>query len=254
MKILNQHIGAMYLWAIAILLALATFSSYALGVFPVPLVLAVLICSVVEVLVYKVHKKHAIRIPYSGIITGLIIGSVAPYNAPLMAILVASVVAILTKVFVKTKHGNVFNPAVIGLLVGLAVFSLGDAWWTASSYSVLGVAIPLSILFIIAAYLAKRLITAAAFVVVVVIISVATSNSAISLPVIESAILNVNYFFALLMLADPKTSPHKNSAQIVYGLGVALISSFLIIFGAQYGLLIALLVGNLGYLLYRKMA
>ncbi|HVA82965.1 MAG TPA: RnfABCDGE type electron transport complex subunit D [Candidatus Aquilonibacter sp.] len=252
MRILGQHIGAMYLWAIAILLSLAAFSSYTLGVFPVPLILAVIICSVVEVLVYKVHKKHAIRIPYSGIITGLIIGSVAPYNAPLMAILVASVVATLTKVFVKTKHGNIFNPAVAGLLVGLAVFSIGDAWWTASSYGILGIAIPLSLLFVVAAYLAKRLLTAAAFVAVVVIISIATSSSAISLFGIESAILNVNYFFALLMLADPKTSPHKNSAQIVYGVGIALISSLLIIGGIQYGLLLALLLGNLGYLLYRK--
>ncbi|MDE1762440.1 MAG: RnfABCDGE type electron transport complex subunit D [Candidatus Micrarchaeota archaeon] len=254
MKILGQHIGAMYLWSIVILLALAAFSSYTLGVFPVPLVLAVVACSVVEVLVYKVHKNHVIRIPYSGIITGLIIGSVAPYNAPLMAILVASVVAILTKAFVKTKHGNIFNPAVIGLLVGLAVFSLGDAWWTASSYGTLGVAIPLSLLFVIAAYLAKRLLSAAAFVAAVVAISLATSNSTMSLPLVESAILNVNYFFALLMLADPKTSPHKNSAQIAYGLGVALISSILIILGVQYGLLLALLAGNLGYLLYRKMA
>ncbi|MDE1850598.1 MAG: RnfABCDGE type electron transport complex subunit D [Candidatus Micrarchaeota archaeon] len=252
MKILGQHIGAMYLWAIAILIALAAFSSYALGVFPIPLILAVIICSVVEVLVYKVHRKHAIRIPYSGIITGLIIGSVAPYNAPLIAVLVASVVAVLTKVFVKTKHGNIFNPAVIGLLVGLAVFSLGDAWWTASSYGVLGIAVPLSLLFVIAAYLAKRLIAAAAFVAAIVVISMATSNSAISLLTVESAVLNVNYFFALLMLADPKTSPHKNSAQIIYGAGIALVSSLLLITGIAYGLLIALLVGNLGYLLYRK--
>jgi Na+-translocating ferredoxin:NAD+ oxidoreductase RnfD subunit len=75
---------------------------------------------------------------------------------------------------------------------------------------------------------------------------------ALSISAFETALLGLNCFFALLMLTEPKTSPNGGSAQIIYGAAVALMLFALAHSGIAYAYLIALLVGNVAYAVYRK--
>ncbi len=250
MKLFGQTVASMYLWAIALLLLLAVYSSYSINQFPFPLIVAAILAPVIELAVLKISKKQ-MKVPWSGIITGLIIGEVAPVNAPLAAIAVACAIAILSKYFIRIKSSNVFNPATIGMLISFAIFAIGDEWWGAGTISLYSIAIPASIVLVIAAYEAKRLMTAISFIVSVIILSVFFTGNT-SLSSIGVTILGVNYFFALLMLADPKTSPHKNRAQVVYGTAMGILYSILAIFGVAYSYFMALLIGNLVYALYRN--
>jgi Na+-transporting NADH:ubiquinone oxidoreductase subunit NqrB len=169
-------------------------------------------------------------------------------------VILASVVAVASKFLIKSKHSNVFNPATLGLLVALFVFSAGDAWWAGINYNVLGVAVPLSLVLLISAYKARRLVTAVSFVaasiVLGTILSITYGNSVLGS--LAGAVIGLNYFFGLLMIADPKTSPHKNLEQLVYGVGVAVIVAILGLFVIVYPLLISLLIGNVSYAVYKK--
>lgn len=253
MRIFNQPVSTMHLWAVALLSILAAASSYALHVFPLGLISAVIIGGVIEALIRKLYMKHAFKIPFSGFITGLIIGSVAPINAPLLLILVASAIAICSKFFIKIRSSNIFNPAALGLIVALAVFGMGDEWWAAGNYNLYGMAISLTPILIILAYEARRLTTAVSFVLInLILILVLGIAGPLSISSVPSIIFGVNYFFAFVMLVEPKTSPSDRYMQIAYGGSIAIIYTLLAYLRIPYPLLIVLLIGNVAYAIYRK--
>ena len=251
MKISGHVIGPMYLWTIALLALLAIIFSLTLHQFPLPLIVAVAVASIADILISRYHHKHRLRIPLSAIITGLIIGSVAPQNAPLLLAGMASLIAITSKAFIKSRRVNIFNPAAFGLLVSLAVFSVGDEWWAGGSYNIHGIALPLSFILIISAYQAKRLTSSASFMAATLVVGMLMGLSHLSAGWMATLVIGVNYYVAFVMVADPKTSPHRMAAQIGFGAGIAALTALLSIAAVPYSILIALLIGNAGYALYR---
>lgn len=252
MKILGQPVSPMYLWTIALLSILVAVSSYTLRAFPYSLIFAVMVAGLIEIALRKYYLKSAFKFPFSGAITGLIIGSVAPINASPLLILIAAAIAIASKFFLKFKGSNILNPASIGLLLALAIFGLGDEWWASSSYSVYGVAIPITLILVVVAYEARRLPAAISFVTAFSILSLAIAgHGAVSLAAASAVLLGANYYFAFVMLVEPKTSPHGMRAQIAYGSAVSVLYMGLSMARVPYNLLLALLIGNIIYLLYR---
>ena len=253
MKILDETVSPMHLWTMILLAAVAGVSSYVYGAFPYALAVAVIVAMATEFVV-KAGLRHRQRLPLSAIITGIIIGSIAPQNAPFALVLVACIIAVLSKHFLKARHNPIFNPASLGLVVALAVFRLGDVWWGSGSYSMAGMTISLAPVLIFVAYLSKRLHASLAFVVTVMAISAAMAGfaSVSSLGGLDALVFGVNYYFAFVMLAEPKTSPGKAYQQAAYGFLVALLYFVLALRHEPYAFLLALLVGNATYALYRS--
>lgn len=256
MKILGYSVGRMYVSVIILLVFLAGASAYLLRQFPYELLLAVFACAVIEILIRKYYQKQKFKFPFSGIITGLIIGCVAPITVPFLPILVACIVAIVSKFFLKTKSGNIFNPAAIGLLA-LGLLSIGSSWWAATSIDIYGVAVSLAIVLVFAAYESRRLVLAFSFIIASILMSIWASPP-LTAGNVAIAFISVNYLFAFLMLTEPKTSPPKAVAQAVYGVYVAVLYFLLVLLlppslylGALV-IFIALLVGNLTYAIYKK--
>ncbi len=255
MRILGHSVARMYVTAIILLVLLAGISAYLLREFPYALVFAVLACAIIEVLIRKYHQRQKFKIPFSGIITGLIIGCVAPINVPLLPIFVACAIAVISKFFIKMKSSNIFNPAALGLL-GLGLLSIGGSWWATSSINIYGVAVSFSIVLVIAAYESRRLALAFSFIIASILLSIAASLP-ITLGSLAIAFISVNYFFAFLMVTEPKTSPPKKRAQVFYGVYIAVIYFVLVIIAprSQYVgalvILMALLLANLTYAIYR---
>ena len=247
MRIMGQAVSSMYVWAIALLTALVAISSYMLRIFPWNAVAAVAIAVVLDLLVARFYHRRKPTVPWTAMITGLIIGSVAPSNASMLLILLAVAVAIAARTWIRIKHVNIFNPAALGLLVALVAFSAGSEWWTSVSYNAYGIAIPLSIILVIASYEAKRLSVALSAVAVAFVLGLVLNG----LGSIVASLLGINYFFALVMVTEPRTSPVKNTAQAVYGALVAALVAVLAYIGFTYPFLVALLLGNLAYAYYR---
>ncbi len=253
MKILNHHVSRMYITTILILLALVVESSYVLSTIPLGFIVAVIICSMTEVGIDTLYLNKQPRIPYSGIITGMIIGSVAPINAPLLMIIFASLIAIFSKFFIKSKNTNVFNHATLGLVVCFVIFGFNDQWWTAGTANAYGLVIPLSLALVLCAFEARRLVLAFSFVIAVAILTLQLTHATtqnISQRIIVD-FLSINYFFTLLMLVEPKTSPPKESTQIVYGTFVAIAYYILALLGIPLALLSSLLLGNIAFAVYK---
>ena len=255
MKILNQNVAWVYVLTIILFIALVSISSYSLGQIPYALIMAVISTPLMDVALTKFYLKQSPKIPFSAIITGLIIGSVAPINAPILLVVIASMVAVLSKYLIKTKSSNVFNPATLGLLVSLAIFGIGDEWWATSSYNVYGLLVSFAPLFIVSAYEARRATSGLSFVATTFVIGLILAKSGNLVPVgyMLNILLNINYLFAFVMVADPKTSPNKKSLQIVFGGAIAVIAALLTIYGIAYPLLISLLIGDLAYSAYKSM-
>jgi Na+-translocating ferredoxin:NAD+ oxidoreductase RnfD subunit len=254
MKIFNQTLASMYVWSIVLLILVAGVSSYTLNQLPLAMILAVVVSALVEIVITKFYLKRGLKIPFSGIITGLIIGSVAPINASFLVITTASLVAIISKFLIKVKNINMFNPAALGLLVSLAAFSIGDQWWAASNYNIYGWTISLTPLLIIPAYKARRLLLSISFIGAFIITNLALNNipNPLSLSGLDTVFFTTNFFFAFMMLPEPKTSPNKNTAQAAYGISAAILYSALAIYRAPYPLLAALLLMNIIYALSRR--
>ncbi len=254
MKILNQPVSPMYLWAVLLLSLLVITSSYTLHTFPAALIFAVIAAALIEMLIRKIYLKHKSKIPFSGIITGLIIGSVAPINASLLLITTAVTIAILSKFFIQYKSSNIFNPASLGLVVALAIFGVGDEWWAASNYNMYSLAISLTPILIILAYETRRLTTAFSFIGIVLLFNLVLGglSNLMSFNAVVTLLFSVNYYFAFVMLVEPKTSPNNRYAQIGYGAAAAFLYFGFAFFRVSYPLLLALLLVNFLYLIYRR--
>lgn len=243
----------MYKTTILLLILIVASASYYLNQFPFSVVIAVAACALVDALVNALHHKRRFAVPYTAIITGMIIGAVAPSNAPIAVLAAASAIAVLSKHFIKARNGNIFNPAALGLLIALLVFGVGDAWWVASPMPVYGVLLSLTPILVICAYESRRLAAGLSFALTSLLVPLALHgfSGTASASGLWTAVISVNYFLAFVMIAEPKTSPHKRDAQIVYGVGIAAMVSLLGFYRVPYSLLLPLLIGNIAYAAYR---
>ncbi|MBI2549846.1 RnfABCDGE type electron transport complex subunit D [Candidatus Woesearchaeota archaeon] len=239
-----------------LLLLLAAVASYKLRAFPTSLVVAVATCGVLDLLVARFFlKRKGFRFPSSGLISGTIIGSIAPMNAPIVAVMVAAAVAIASKYVIRLKGHHIFNPATLGLLVSLWLFGLSEVWWAASPIVwVAGFAVPLTLLLIVANYQAGKLSISLPFLVATAILYAATQF--IAVPFTAAGLLtffgSLPFYFAFIMLSEPKTSPNAPREQLIFGISVAVLVFALEYAHAKYPFFIALLAANLAYSLYRS--
>ncbi len=242
----------MYKTTILLLILVIAVSSYFLNQFPYSVILAVITCLIIEAAIKKVHHKRQLEISYTAIITGLIIGSVAPSNAPAVAIVLASIIAVMSKLFIKVKGSNIFNPASFGLVIALALFGIGDSWWVAAPFAVYGVLITITPLLIICSWEARRLYVGASFAIASFAAQLLLGGTAaLSVAALWTTAVSVNYFLAFIMACEPKTSPVKKQMQVIYGVGLALLVTVLSLSRLPYPLQLAILAANLAYAFYR---
>ncbi len=242
------HTAPMYLWAIFLLALLAIIGSYVRQDIPINLLLAIFIVSILDISIKKFFLKKRFAFPFSAIISGLIIGSIAPFDVSPIVIIVASSATMLSKFLIRLKGLHIFNPATFGLLVALSVFSVNDMWWAEGVYNILGYTIIFTPILVIASYKAIKLAVALPFLSTMFILNflIGTIND------LSILLLSLPFYFAFIMLSEPKTSPYKRNEQIVFGVSAAILFFVLTLYNFSYSLLIALLLVNLAYVIHRN--
>jgi Na+-translocating ferredoxin:NAD+ oxidoreductase RnfD subunit len=186
--------------------------------------------------------------PSGAVLTALIVSMVLSAQTPWYVVALTSALAVVTKYIVRTRAGNVFNPAALAIVATFPVFHAGQSWWGAlpEVTPVLQLALVAGGVFIadrvnrmpaVLAFLAAYygLFTCTAFV----------GDPAWVSEVFRTPDLQAVLFFALFILTDPPTSPVRYSDQVIFAIVVAL-TSFLIFewMGAVYYLLAGVLAGN----------
>lgn len=235
---------------IVLLLALGLIgslnSSFFVGWFHV--FLAVLTATLVEGIGLSVTaKKVKKQLPDGAILTGLIVGLVLSSFTPWYVVIVASAVSVASKYVVRFRKKPIFNPAALGLLISVAIFSSGQSWWGALTL------MPdwFAPLLIIAGYFITKKVNkfplVFAFLGSYFIILVAAALLGIGdvTDALRNPFLNSALFLAFFMMTDPPTSPAKYKDQLSFGFIVGVISAvYYLVFGGLIFLLIGLLVAN----------
>jgi len=208
---------------------------------------AVATAAILDVLILRMRHTRW-EFPSGAVLTALIVSMVLSTQTVWYVPALVSAFAIITKYIIRTRAGNVFNPAALAIVATFPLFHEGQSWWGAlpevpaiAQVALLGTGVfiadrvnkmPLVLGFLATYYL---LFTMSAFV----------SDPAWVSEVFRTPDVQAVLFFALFILTDPPTSPVRYPDQLVFALIVA-IASFAIFewTGAVYYLLAAVLIGN----------
>lgn len=259
----SKYFRSMYYVTIAVLFVVAAIENIGRG-FPVNLVVAVVVTSVLDVMIKKLWLKRKPAIPQSAIITGLIVGSVS-LNAPIVGTVIAAILAILSKFVIRLKGSHIFNPAVFGVVVSQLASPVAHGPVSHGSSQVvegfgiggLTVSLPLVPLLILANWRAKKLWISIPFLIASAILYYFTGLASLNSSNIQDVFRSLEvlpYYFAFIIVSEPKTTPYLAKEQLLFGMGIAILSVLpLIIFGfySHVVSLVTLLAGNLIYAIFR---
>ncbi len=237
-------------------LVASTQAKYGIG-----FALAVAFTATFDTLLTYVRKKVWF-VPYAALVTGAIIGLIANPNLPLVHIALIAGVAVASKQFLRTNNGHVLNPAAAGLIFGGILLQQPVSWWAVSFQNIfqgkpfiiisfLVLLAPLTI----SALRLGRYLTIISFLLAHTLVSQFASVQTWSLQQLLTTLLDPTLlFFAIVMLAEPRTSPVEKKRQVFYGVCVAITTS---VIGRPFltnlllswkvlpdQLLISLLIGN----------
>ena len=212
---------------------------------------AVAVAIVFDWLVALVLKRPA-SFSVGGIITALIIADVLSGLTPPYVVVLTTVVALASKHILKRGRKPVFNPAAVGLVVSLGLFSSAQSWWAGMPLMTWW---HLPILLAVGAFVAMRVRKypqVVAFLGTYVLLLLVMAAGHVGLPSATAAdalrppFINAALFLSFFMLTDPPTTPATLREQLQFSVIAATVSVVVYaLFGGLAYLLVGLLAGNL---------
>jgi len=198
----------LYLTCFAIFLAIKDRNA----VFLITIIIAVISSLAVEsILLYL--KTKVFQISESSIITGLIVGYVLSSDEGWLRFVLASSLAILSKHLIRFQKKHIFNPAALGIFLTLIIFGASTQWKGTYLWYIL---LPFGFYFI---YKTRKI----EIIIGYAVISLALFGTQ---AVLEKVPLwhifgYLSYFYILVMVIEPKTTPIKPWGKYFFGAGVA---------------------------------
>ncbi len=199
---------------------------------------------------------------YNTLISSLIIFLVLHYgteNSDLIYPLLATFITIFSKFFLEIKGSPVINPVIFGLLLTYFITTLVPSleplfisWWGAAySYNEIPIAliiIAIWILFFLKTW--RKYPTLISFLLVhAVILLVQQEIDFLKFTFTDATI----YFFAAIMLIEPRTSPILKKEQIIYGVLTAIAYNGFKYFEIAHFDLLAIAIANLYFFISKKL-
>jgi Na+-translocating ferredoxin:NAD+ oxidoreductase RnfD subunit len=218
----------------------------------VPHVLAAVAAAIVfDWLVALVLRRPA-SFSVGGVITALILADVLSGLTPTYVVVLTTVIALASKHILKRGRKPVFNPAAVGLLVSIGLFSTAQSWWAGMPLMSLW---HLPILLAVGAFVSVRVRKypqVLAFLGTYGILLLAMAAAHVGLPsatpadALRPPFINAALFLAFFMLTDPPTTPATLREQLQFAVISAAVSVvvYALVGGLAY-LLVGLLAGNL---------
>jgi len=216
------------------------------------------VCVAVD-LIFAYIRRRKLFIPRAAAITGLILALIIDPGASFIQIVVICVAAMVVKNLLRIGNRHIFNPAASGLLIGYFLFSLSPSWWGVSLYDPGKITLPnvlIMVSILLLAYVSglklKRYATIFSFFIAYTVFSLIFLSPSSLGSLLQTVLSPGTLFYAIVMLAEPMTSPVNRNRQMMYGGLVAVFNVLFILAITNIdGLnlpdisLISLLVGNL---------
>ena len=212
------------------------------------LLAAVLVSAVLDAAILRTRHTRW-DFPSGAVLTALIVAMVLSAQTPWYVVTITAALAVTSKYVVRTRAGNVFNPAALAIVATFPVFHAGQSWWGALPEVIPLAQIALLVGGVFIADRVNKMPLVLAFLGVYYLLF--TTASFVSDPAWVSEVfrapdLQAVLFFALFILTDPPTSPVKYRDQIVFAAIVSVASVAIFEWlGAVYYLLAGVLIGNI---------
>ena len=162
---------------------------------------------------FSYFKNRKFSISESSIVSALIIGLVLSSDNPWWVIVLASLFAVSSKYLIRFNKKHVFNPAAFGIFLCIILFGANTQWKGTFLWYIL---LPVGLYF---TYKVRKLELIMGYLI-----------TALGLFGIQSLLNKVplinifgylSYFYVFIMLIEPKTTPIKPLAKLVFGIGAA---------------------------------
>jgi Na+-translocating ferredoxin:NAD+ oxidoreductase RnfD subunit len=205
------------LWVLAALTAVAMIGT---NRHTLPNVLAAVAGAAAAELLISALRGKRLAFPSGALISGMIIAMVLARETPPYVPLAVGALAVVGKHAIRTRWSNVFNPAVLALLVGGLLFRSGQSWWGALPYDgMLGFALVFAARLYIAAKVNKVVLALSFLTMALIAFAVSSFFGAAAqvAQVFRAPDINALFFFAAIMLTDPPSSPARREDQIWFG-------------------------------------
>ncbi len=197
---------------------------------------SILVAVFADLLINFVKSRRFIY-PSSAVITGLIVGTVLDARQHILYYIFASFLAILSKHIFKFRNKHIFNPANFGLLAVSIFFKAAIGWCQVNPWVII-----VPGLFI--AFKTKRLHLVISYLATMSISLIVYAH--LKQALIFDYFALINFYFVLVMLIEPKTSPLNLLKGIIFGFLVATSGFAVYLLGVKYDyLLVSLAAGNL---------
>ncbi len=225
------------------------------GLGATPLLVVPLIAVLTDLAFARVRFER-LRVPDTAIVTGLFVALILPPTAPLLFSATAAFVAVAIRHVLRSGGRPWFNPATVGLLMGALVFGLAPAWW--AGVGTYGEYLTIALGLVLIGLGASRWRLPATFLLAYgllaglqhVLLGATTDPRILLLQAIDPTTI----FFALFMVAEPRTAPAEPHGQVLYAGVVGVVAAFAPIAFPTLGLLLALVAGNGLALWLRRLA
>lgn len=201
--------------------------------------------------VAKIFKRK-VTFSIGGLITGLIVADVLSGLNSIPVVVLTTGIALASKHLLKRGRKPIFNPAAVGLLAAVGIFSAAESWWAGMALTpvwdlLLMLAVGIFVAVRVKKYTQVLTFLATYFALMLVMalmhwgLASATPADALREPFVNSAL-----FLAFFMLTDPPTTPSTNPGQILFAFATGIVSVLMyMLFGGLTYLLVGLLAGNL---------
>lgn len=197
---------------------------------------------------FEVTVRDRWAFPSGAILTGLILALVLAPTTSVAVTVLTAMLAIVLKHVVRTSWSNVFNPAVLALVITAPIFKTTQSWWgTIPDLPVVGFLVVLGAGYYVASKVNKLPLAASYLLTSLSIFSVAAFAGAAThvVQIFRAPDINAMVFFACFMLDDPPTSPAHHQDQIWFGtLAGAAGAVIFLLTGVQWFLMAGLPLAN----------
>jgi len=183
------------------------------------------------------------------VLTAMLVCMVLSVREPWYVMTSTSVLAIVTKYLVRTRAGNLFNPAALALVASSYLYGTAQSWWGALPYLPPASLIVLMLTGVFIADRVNRLPLVLAFLGAYFMLFTAAAylgDPRVVAQIFRAPDVHAALFFAFFFLTDPPTSPIAYRPQLICGAVVAIVAFWVFEWlGAVHFLLAGALVGNL---------
>jgi len=158
-------------------------------------------------------KNKKFFISESSIISGLIIGFVIASDSYWWVIALTAVFAIFSKHFIFINKKHIFNPAGFGIFLSTILLGANTQWKGTYLWYIL---VPVGLYFV---YRIRKIgLVVSYFITAIIFFCI---QAVLNKTQLMGIFGYFSYFYIFIMLIEPKTTPNKTLAKIIFGASVA---------------------------------